>query len=552
MNLSNLYDYSDNSTTCKNCLIHILDYNFWISYLSINCHNLKFNLYSDEFLYLINYNYPSWSYYDFFVNHYNEIISQLNNGDIINYDTNVISLFTTFSRGSVHGYSGFYYTLITYLQNIESYKDLDIIIYEDCDSGMITIINHLIKLEIIKNKIIFLKKNVKYRFNSVTFIENKHHVFNGNLENMMTEFIQKYIIHNKSYENENEKCCILKTNINNNITSNGVLDEEIVTNFCNKYNIYRILPIDEIELINRIHRCKILILNYGSTFFKNYVYISDYCEKIFVVVNGEVYINDYNHLSSITPSKYQGIIYKKYKNAQVHYIINNNNLNFDPIPLPITTHKKTLIIISSKSPNNILLSCIDNLYRIQIRDDLDKYKVCVIDSDSDDFTVYDRIKEQFPYVDIHLVKNKNYEYGAWKKGLELYPDYDLYFCLQDSILLTKKINLNIINDNNCYIFYHSSGFNHHPSIKEMGIEILKQTTLNYESIIDSNFSLAYGNMFFVNNFIMKDIFNTLQTPPINKNGSCVYERIFGLYFISKKINSYDLTDYLFKINGKRI
>jgi hypothetical protein len=53
----------------------------------------------------------------------------------------------------------------------------------------------------------YLEKNIKYKFASVTYIENKHHVFNGNLESMMTNFIEKYIINDKTYENENY--CIL-------------------------------------------------------------------------------------------------------------------------------------------------------------------------------------------------------------------------------------------------------------------------------------------------------------------------------------------------------
>jgi hypothetical protein len=87
------------------------------------------------------------------------------------------------------------------------------------------------------------------------------------------------------------------------------------------------------KLINKIYKCKILVLNYGSTFFKNYVYISSSCEKIIVIINGDEYKNDYLHLSSIIPSKYQGIIHKKYKNAQFHYIIVNNHLNFDPFTI---------------------------------------------------------------------------------------------------------------------------------------------------------------------------------------------------------------------------
>jgi len=331
MNVNNLYSFQDRSLNCSNCIIHLQNYSFWVSYLVINYQTKKNYLYSDEWLYLINYNYPNY-YYTFYANHYNTIIEQLNSPDIVYYNKNVISLFTTFSRGSVHGYSGFFYTLITFLKNIELYKDLDIILYDQCENGMKTIINHLSSLSVIKNNIIYLKENVKYKFDSVVFIPNEYHVFNGNLQDMMTEFIQKYIIQDRSYENENY--CIIKTNMNSNITNTGLFDENILKNFCDKYNIFKItFPFDEIDLINRIYRCKILIISYGSTFFKNFVYISDYCEKVIVVVSGPIYIKDYLHLRSITLNKFQGIIHKKYKNATFHYIVTNNPLNFNPIML---------------------------------------------------------------------------------------------------------------------------------------------------------------------------------------------------------------------------
>lgn len=331
MNINNLYQFTDNSLKCNDCVINILDYNCWLSYLSINCNNKKMNLYSDEILYLINYNYPYWPYYYFLINHYNNTINEINynNNNIIYYKKDVISLFTTFCRGSVHGYSGFYYTLIKYIENIELYKDLEIILYEECENGMKQIIEYLCYQKIIKNNIIYLKKNTIYKFNSVSFIENKNHVFNGKLEYDMTIFINKYIINNNiHYYNHNY--CILKTNdYITKINNNGVLENSIVDNFCNKYDLERIYPDNEIDLINRIYNCKILVLNYGSTFFKNYVYISDNCEKVIVIVSGDVYINDYKNLSSIKPSIYQGIIYKKYKNATFHYII-TDNLDFNP------------------------------------------------------------------------------------------------------------------------------------------------------------------------------------------------------------------------------
>jgi len=215
---------------------------------------------------------------------------------------------------------------------------------------------------------------------------------------------------------------------------------------------------------------------------------------------------------------------------------------------------KILIIISSKSPNNKLLDCIYLLYTIQINNDcnLNDYKICVIDSDSNDFSIYNQINILFPDVDIHYVKNKNYEYGAWKSGLELYLNYDIYFCIQDTMLIHKYIDLSVINNNTVYTWHQCMGYRNHQSIRNKGIELLNFTGLNYHSLIDSHFSLAYGSFFIVNNLCIKDIFETFKMPPIDKDGSCNYERLFGLYFIIKNINTLDVSNYFIKYNGGRL
>ena len=211
----------------------------------------------------------------------------------------------------------------------------------------------------------------------------------------------------------------------------------------------------------------------------------------------------------------------------------------------------TLIVVCSKSPNNTLPECLELLYKIQIDQNLSMYKMCIIDSDSDDFTNYEIINKNFPDVKIHYVKNKNYEYGAWKCALELYPDYDNYFCIQDSMMINEPVDLSVINDKCAYIWENKSGYKKHISIKKIGKDNLKAAGLNYESVIDSDFALAFGCIFIVNNNIMKDIFNTFKIPPINKEGSCFYERNFGLYFILKNIETVDLKDHLTKINCHR-
>jgi hypothetical protein len=205
-----------------------------------------------------------------------------------------------------------------------------------------------------------------------------------------------------------------------------------------------------------------------------------------------------------------------------------------------------LIIISSKSPNRILYNNISSLRRFY-KDE----KIVVIDSNSSDYSEYERIKQDFTNIDIHYIKNINYEYGAWKIGYDMYPNYDVYMCIQDSIIIKNYINLNTITDNDAFIFYNYSGFFAHMNIKPLAKTLLENSNLEYNDIIDKEFILATHSSFIVTNNRIKDIFLTLKNPPTDKDGSCSYERIFGLYFILKNINTTDINSYFDKIHGGR-
>jgi len=209
----------------------------------------------------------------------------------------------------------------------------------------------------------------------------------------------------------------------------------------------------------------------------------------------------------------------------------------------------TLFVISSKSPNPNLYTCVNRLYDFYINN-LSRQKVCIIDSDSDNIDNYTKVKRDFPHVDIHFVKNKNYEYGAWKYAYTLYPNYNKYVCIQDNIIFHKHAPLDIIDNNNTYILYHFSGFYCHPEIKEKAKPFL--TSLDYTELIDTPFTLASHSSFIVSNDVMKDIFDTLKQPPIDKDGSCIYERCFSLYFILKNIKTHNLYEYASKIHGGRM
>ena len=214
---------------------------------------------------------------------------------------------------------------------------------------------------------------------------------------------------------------------------------------------------------------------------------------------------------------------------------------------------QVLICISSKYPNPDLYDCINELYKTQINNtnSEDIYKIHVVDSDSDDLIYYNKIKEDFPEVEIHMIQNKHYEYGAWKYIYEKYPSFDIYFCIQDTTIIHTYIDLKKIDDTIAYTFHHHSGYNSHISIKEKGIENIKDSGLNYLPLIDTNFNLAQHSCFIVNNTIIKNIFKHLNIPPIDKTGSCFYERNLGIYFLDKNIQTINLYECMHKNNGGR-
>ena len=262
------------------------------------------------------------------------------------------------------------------------------------------------------------------------------------------------------------------------------------------------------------------------------------------------------------------------------------------IPQLKDTMQKILVIISSKNPKKYLIDNITGLYNIQFSNNNDNVKICIIDSDSDKFESYEIIKNKFPLVELHFIQNKNYEYGAYKYAYSQYPDYDIYFCIQDSLIIQKKVDITCVNDLNAFTCHDKSGFHSHPEIKNKGIELLRgcqfgsfllesrrnipwigpgrvesghksikllrNCYLEYNmdietfvNIIDGKFPLAQHSTFIVSNVVMKDIFKTFINPPIDKEGSCCFERLFGLYFIVKKIRTVDVRNHFYKIHGSR-
>ncbi len=328
MNISNLFDYCLATEETQNKSIYFIGDALGNSLPTISIDNTtdKIYTYSNDWLYLIKNYYPeNTTIYNTIVSHYHNIITTKK----LNYsyaDYNVIPFVTSFSKGTVHGYAGLFSVLTQYVDNYDIYKNYKILVYLDSQQGLLDIINHLVDKNIInKEQIIYITSNIQYLFNSIKFIPVKWHVFPYPNPNFNIDLINKYII-KKNYELpfKNDKFCVIKSSVSVNITPGvGVVNQEKIDDFCSKNNLICLEPskMNEIEFINILNKCKIYVTSWATTFFKNFVYVSDKCEKIIVMVIGKEYIGEYNnHVRG-------NALPIKYKNASILYCIVNRDLN---------------------------------------------------------------------------------------------------------------------------------------------------------------------------------------------------------------------------------
>ena len=339
MNFDNLFDFcNENTTSLNNSIYYVGDY-MGNTLLTLSIDNVTNQVYSysNEWLYLIRCYYPDSHHPMYYsVPHVrNEIVNnkQLNTTFC---NENVLSLITSFSTGTVHGYTGFYNTLIEYFKNYEHYKDFKLLVYKNSQQGMIDIVYHLIHKNILDgNKVIFIDRYVQYLFNRITFIPNRFHVFSlNNGENLgyeLSPYLERWVINDKNDTNyfnslnlpNNDRICIIKSSTSPNLTSSGVVNIHDVLFLCGIINFAFVEPgtMNEVNLIHILNKSKILILSWGTVFMKNYIYISDHCEKIFVFVIGSDFITQYHcAINSNT-------LVTRFKNSKIIYHIVSENLD---------------------------------------------------------------------------------------------------------------------------------------------------------------------------------------------------------------------------------
>jgi len=283
--------------------------------------NNKIDIYSNEWLYLIR-NGPNVKLIQEYIN---------NNKDNSTYINEDIIPFITSFKTSVHCFAGIFSILLNYFNNLDYYSNCKIAIYKNVQKGIIDLILFFCdSLQLSKDNLIFLDENIIYKCKSITIIPNTLHSYFENIEirDNIYRFIDKFILSKQEFLNLDKykinditkNISIIKT-FNNSVTSTmGAVSEENAIEISKKYDcsLIDLSLYNEIQIIKIINNSEFIVFSWGTTFMKNYIYISDFCQKVIVIVIGSEFINEYNHLVK------HNLLVTKFKNASFYYNFDYN------------------------------------------------------------------------------------------------------------------------------------------------------------------------------------------------------------------------------------
>ena len=257
------------------------------NFLEIIClHENKLVKWCHELLYLIDYYYPHYEYYHAIVEKVNWL--KLNTDRYTYIDEKVIIFITSFSKGTVHGYTGLFFMLQYYFHHYQKLKNYKIGVYQKSQNGILEFIRHFFS----DDQIIYLEDFKVYKIKQILFIPNKFHNYFYSqefIENTYKFYREKIwkIMEIPTYS----KIIILKTNHKNCknrniITSEGIIDYDLGIEYANRIK-FKFISIDnysEKEYLYLINSCEYMIISWGTSFFKNYIFVSEKCKKIIVLI----------------------------------------------------------------------------------------------------------------------------------------------------------------------------------------------------------------------------------------------------------------------------
>jgi glycosyltransferase involved in cell wall biosynthesis len=213
---------------------------------------------------------------------------------------------------------------------------------------------------------------------------------------------------------------------------------------------------------------------------------------------------------------------------------------------------KKICVISTKNPNHILFETIS-----KIKEYYTDFEIIIVDSDSDDLGNFKKIPKD---VKIELIKNKNWELGAWNYAFNKYNNYDVYMFIQDSLIPHRAIAFdynNILENDYVYSCHYTATLEKGGHLKHLK-DVYKDTELSciFDVKDDTIITGAAHSSFVANSNITKKIIE-LEKIYIDKKicktkiDSLLSERTVGMLcdrYAKKRINMWN--DFK-KVNLKR-
>jgi hypothetical protein len=215
-------------------------------------------------------------------------------------------------------------------------------------------------------------------------------------------------------------------------------------------------------------------------------------------------------------------------------------------------NKDRLAVIVAKNPTNILLNTVTNIQLYY-----DEFDIVIIDSDSDNYDIYDKLPTNCI---VEKIKNKNYELGAWVYAFNKYNTYKVYMFIQDS--LTPKCRITDLDktsyeNGTIYSFHYNVRLCDGGYMNELQ-SVYRNTDLHFISELDPNMNITgSAHASFIIDRDHAPIILHLENAYIQKNltkskiDAWLSERTCGIMAdkLNKRIN---IQNYFIKHHGNRM
>ena len=227
-------------------------------------------------------------------------------------DAAVVPLVTSFSTGTVHGFTGFWLILMDLVDRRAAGET--ILVYAGSSAGMLEIVRAAAARGLLDGaRLRYVERGVTYRCRRLEIVPCEWHSYWDAppvVALRLSAFVHRHFVDRGAPVPGNRTVAILKTAAGS--TAQGVLCPDRVAAILRKHRAELLDPaaLGEIALINALAAATTLVVSWGTTSMKNYVYVGGRCTDIYVYYTAD-FAGQANN---------PGARRSTFRNATIHYV----------------------------------------------------------------------------------------------------------------------------------------------------------------------------------------------------------------------------------------